>query len=293
MEEKVVVLIVDDVESNLNMLSSILKSEYHIKVASNGSDALKMVKQEPIPDLILLDIEMPNMNGYDVMNQLQNDTTISKPHVMFVTGHNTQEDEEKGLLLGAVNYIKKPFHSTIVKARVYTQVLLKKQKDQLAYNALHDQLTGLHNRHHLVDEGARKFSRAKRTGDHLSVIMLDVDNFKNLNDTHGHLKGDEVLKSIASLLKNNKREEDFCARFGGEEFVVVLEGCSSSDATRKAEDLRKKIEELNPSNVYVTSSFGVCELTQKHSKFESLLKDADSVLYEAKENGRNRVVEYI
>ena len=293
MQKQAVILIVDDVESNVKLLSSILKNDYQIEVARNGLEALDFVKQEVLPDLILLDIGMPEMDGYEVLEKLQRVIGINIPPVIFVTGNNTNEDEEKGLLLGAVDYIKKPFHSVIVKARVHTQIILKQQRDALSHRASHDQLTGLHNRNHLSDEGSRKFSRAKRTGDKLSVIMLDIDHFKQVNDTYGHLKGDDVLKEVASVLKTNKREEDFCARFGGEEFVVVLEGCSSKDAKIKAEELRKKIELLNPYDVRVTSSFGVCELNNKHEKFESLLRDADTVLYKAKENGRNKVIEFM
>jgi diguanylate cyclase (GGDEF)-like protein len=292
MIKKSVILIADDVESNVEILSSILQKDYHIKVAKDGIEALELIKEEPIPDLILLDVEMPMMNGYEVLQELDDEIIFNKPSVIFVTGNNTFEDEEKGLLLGAVDYIKKPLNAAVVKARIHTQLMQKRHKDALAKSAFYDQLTGLHNRHHLVDEGSRKFSRAKRTGDKLSVIMLDIDKFKILNDTHGHLMGDKVLKAIGGILNYNKREEDFCARFGGEEFVIVLEGCSSQDAAIKAQDLRKTIEALNPSGIAVTSSFGVCEIHPSHQTFESLLKDADSCLYEAKERGRNQVVEF-
>ncbi|WP_372999922.1 diguanylate cyclase [Sulfurimonas sp.] len=290
MEEKAVILIVDDVASNVQALAGVLKDDYNIKVAVNGTRALELIKQKPHPDLILLDVNMPEMDGYEVLREIKRCVGCESLPVMFVTGKDTEEDEEKGLLLGAVDYIKKPIHPAIVKARVNTQITLKRQRDELVYNALHDQLTGLYNRNHLVAEGNRKFSRALRQNDKLSIMMIDIDHFKAVNDTHGHLTGDLVLKEVASVLVQDKRTEDFSARFGGEEFIIVLEGCSKEDAQEKAEALRKKIENLNPADIEVTASFGVSELSKEHSSFESLLRAADSALYAAKNSGRNCVV---
>lgn len=292
MNEKKVILIVDDVSQNVKLLSLILEDEYDIKIANSGELALTLTKNEPIPDLILLDINMPDMDGYEVLHKLDYFSFVQRPPIIFVTAKDTQKDEERGLLLGAVDYIKKPFHSAIVKARVKTQLMLKQQRDDLLYSASHDQLTNLYNRYHLEEEGSRKFSRAKRTGDNLSVILLDIDHFKVVNDTYGHLVGDEVLRGVAEVLNLNKREEDFCARFGGEEFVVVLEGCSSEYATIKAESLRQKIVDLKPCDVEISSSFGICEIKKDYKNFETLLKYADIALYRAKDSGRNKVVEY-
>jgi len=290
MKEKAVVLIVDDVAENVHALVSVLKDNYTIKVAQDGIQALELIKQKPYPDLILLVVNMPELDGYDVLRKIKRCVGCESLPVMFITGRDTEEDEEKGLLLGAVDYIKKPIHPAIVKARVNTQITLKKQRDALIYNALHDQLTGLYNRNHLVAEGERKFSRALRKKDKLSIMMIDIDHFKEVNDTHGHFSGDIVLKEIAYLLFQDKRTEDFSARFGGEEFIIVLDGCSKEDAKEKAEILRKKIENLNPLDIKVTASFGVSELRKKHISFESLLREADSALYAAKNSGRNCVV---
>jgi len=292
MQDKAVILIVDDLDVNINILDSMLDKEYFIKRATDGPSALELAKQEPLPDLILLDIEMPQMDGYDVLEELNNFTDYIAPPVIFVTGNDTEKDEEKGLNLGAVDYIKKPLNQTIVNARVRTQLSLKKQKDELIYNASHDQLTGLYNRHHLSDEGTRKFSRAKRTGDDLSVILLDIDHFKLINDTYGHFTGDKVLKQVAYAIEHDKRVEDICARFGGEEFIIVLEGCNVEFAKVKAEKFRKDIEKLNPENIKITSSFGVCQYNVKHNSFEDILKDADIALYEAKDSGRNMVIDF-
>jgi len=290
MEKEAVILIVDDVASNVQTFVSILESDYEIKVAADAKYALELIKEEPFPDLILLDVNMTSVDGYELLKELKECVGCEMFPVIFVTGGNTEEDEERGFNLGAVDYIKKPIRPAIVKARVHTQITLKKQRDELIHNASHDQLTGLYNRSHLIDEGERKFSRASRQNDKLCLIMMDIDYFKTVNDTYGHIAGDRVLKEVASLLTYDKRTEDFSARFGGEEFTIVLDGCSREDAKVKAEILREKIQELNPNDITVTASFGVCELAPKHKNFEALLKDADVALYAAKESGRNCVV---
>ena len=290
MKEKSVVLIVDDVASNIQVLATFLKDHYDLKVANSGQRALELATSQPYPDLILLDISMPEMDGYEVLEKLKaNDITANTP-VIFVTGSDTIQDEEKGLALGAVDYITKPISPAIVRARVKTHLIIKHQRDALLYNASHDQLTGLYNRHVLAEEGQRKFARALRKGDSLSVIMLDIDHFKNVNDTYGHLVGDSILKKVAKILSSKKRTEDFTARFGGEEFIVVLESCSLEFAKAKAESLREEIASSVTDGVRVTASFGVCELREEHSNFELLLKSADDALYRAKEEGRDRVL---
>ena len=290
MQNKAVVLIVDDVASNIQTLASVLKDEYQLKVATNGKRAIELAMQEPLVDLILLDVKMPEMDGYDVIEKLkENESTLNIP-VIFVTANDTTSDEEKGLLAGAVDYITKPVRPAIVKARVKTHITLKLQRDELLYIALNDKLTGLHNRNYLTEIGDSKFARAKRHSENLSVIICDVDFFKAVNDTYGHLGGDKVLKAIGSLLNENKRAEDFCARYGGEEFVIVLEHCIKDKAKKKAEEIRVAISKLEIDGISVTASFGVAQIESGHENFEALLKDADEALYKAKEEGRNRVV---
>jgi diguanylate cyclase (GGDEF)-like protein len=283
------ILIIDDSPSNIQSLASILKEDYKLKVATSGVRALKILEEEEI-DLILLDIMMPQMNGFEVLEKLQSNPKTEYIPVVFVTGNDSAEDEEKGLEAGAVDYIKKPIRPAIVKARVKIHMTIKTQHDSLQYNAMHDMLTGLYNRHHLDEEGARKFAKAMRQGTNFSVIMADIDHFKNINDTYGHLIGDEVLKAVASVLNKSNRVEDFVARFGGEEFVILLEDCDSDNAQDKAENFRKHIEELLPNGIKITSSFGLTNISAKYKSLEEMIKDADSALYEAKESGRNRVV---
>ncbi len=290
MEKKPIVLVVDDVASNIQTIATILKEDYQIKVATDGVRALELSIQEPTPDLILLDVVMPDMDGYDVLVKLKENENTEDIPVIFITGNDTTDDEEKGLVAGAVDYITKPVRPAILKARINTHLTIKYQRDELLYIALHDKLTGLHNRHYLTEIGDQKFARAKRHNEDLSVVMCDVDHFKSVNDTYGHLGGDKVLKAMGSILDNKNRAEDFSARYGGEEFVILLEHCTSDSAKEKAENIRLSISELDIDGISVTASFGVVQLNNKHESFEALLKDADEALYKAKESGRNRVV---
>lgn len=288
---KPVVLVVDDTRLNLQALLHILKHDYLLKIAFSGAEALDLVAQEPYPDLILLDVEMPDMNGHEVCRVLQSKSDTSKIPIIFVTGQDSVEEEEFGLSLGAVDYITKPIHPSIVKARVKTHIILKNQYDLLEKIALRDQLTKLYNRHHFADALSAKVSSSIRHSTALSLIVMDIDHFKSINDTYGHGVGDEVLRDVASILLRNARAEDIAARLGGEEFVIVLDNCSLDDAMNKAEFLRQEIEEFYPVGIDVTASLGVIEL-DKNDTCVQFLEFADQALYRAKKEGRNRVVAY-
>ena len=290
MKKKSVILIIDDIASNIQVLATILKDDYQLKVAMDGKRGLELAVQDPVPDLILLDIKMPDMDGYEVLDALKNSSNTKEIAVIFLTASDSGGDEEKGLLLGAVDYMTKPVSPAIVKARIRTHLILKAQKDELLHMALHDSLTNLYNRHYLIEAGTKIFARALRHSENLSVIMADIDHFKSINDNYSHLMGDTILKKVADILNNSNREEDFTARFGGEEFVIVLEHCDTFFAKEKAEELRKSIVNLNVDDISVTTSFGIAQLNSKHKRIEDLIKDADTALYEAKNTGRNKVV---
>lgn len=292
MKEKAVVLIVDDVRINLQTLAHILKDDYTVKMAQGGREALELVVLDPIPDLILLDVGMSEVSGYDVCKMLREDIDTVHIPIIFVTGKDSIEDEEYGLSLGAVDYITKPIRPLIVKARIKTHITLKQQRDLLKTMAVSDQLTGLYNRHHLTDALIRKVARANRHDYPLSVIIIDIDHFKNVNDTYGHLTGDDILREVGEVIGSVARKEDIAARFGGEEFVLVLDNCTLEDAYLKAERLRQKIETLSPSRLDITASFGVAELNLQINTCTLLLDSADKALYEAKNEGRNRVNMY-
>jgi len=290
MDKNSTVLIVDDSPSNIQVLAECLKEKYHIKVATSGKQCLELSNVEQGPDLILLDIEMPGMNGYEVCQHLKASVSTESIPVIFVTGKDADQEEEKGLRLGAVDYITKPIRPAIVAARVEAHVTLKLQRDQLAKMAMHDQLTGLYNRHYLLETANHKVARALRHQYPLSLIMIDVDHFKQVNDIHGHPVGDVVLQAVAKSINKLNRSEDIVARFGGEELVVLLDQANVSMAENKAQKIRKMIEALKPSDISVTVSIGVAELHPGKDSFADLLKRADVAVYHAKEQGRNCVV---
>lgn len=292
MKSDAIVLIVDDSPTNIKIVAECLKAHYRLKVASSGEQCLLLAKKMPQPDVILLDIEMPGMNGYETCEALKKDHMTENIPVVFVTGRQGDEDEEKGLSLGAVDYITKPIHPAIVLARTKTQVIIKQQRDALQQMALHDQLTGLYNRHYLLDISNKKLANCTRHNNALSVLMIDIDHFKKINDIHGHLVGDEVIKHVATILNSQNRAEDVVARFGGEEFVIVLEHCDINDALIKADKIRLAVAEGTPNDIAVTISIGVAQFDNKQN-FDSLLKSSDIALYAAKDKGRNRVEQFI
>ncbi len=290
MADKPVVLIVDDVPANIQSLAEILKDKYRIKVATDGFRSLELAVTEPLPDLILLDIEMPGMNGYEVCEKLKQEPATKNIPVIFVTANDQEEDEEHGLQMGAVDYITKPIRSLIVAARVNTHITLKKQRDLLTAMATHDQLTGLFNRHYLMESSVKCISHAIRHKHDISLMIMDIDHFKIVNDDYGHPFGDRVLQKIANVLISECRREDVVTRFGGEEFVILFDFCNLKDAANKSETIRSMIEALQPEGHLITSSFGVTQLSFKDDSLDSMIKRADQALYMAKESGRNRVV---
>ncbi|MDR3411108.1 MAG: diguanylate cyclase [Formivibrio sp.] len=300
MEEiaKPIVLIVDDVAANIQILAEALKADYRIRVASSGEDALRIVKRSPQPDLILLDVMMPNMDGYEVCRRLKRDESTQDIPVIFVTARDENEDEEYGLNLGAVDYIVKPYHLPIVRARVHNHVLLKQKNDLLEKLALIDGLTGIPNRRHFDERFEVEWKRAVRDGQPLSLVMGDVDHFKLFNDRYGHGAGDACLRAVArALLISLTRPGDMLARYGGEEFVVLLPDTDLGGAWQVAERMRRQVKELNLPHDHsdahvVTISLGLTSLMpgQGDQMTPSMLLDkADAGLYQAKSNGRDQV----
>lgn len=294
---KPTILIVDDMATNIALLSDLLHDDYQIKVAKSGQKALEIAKALEKPDLILLDIEMPEMNGYEVCKELKNNEFTNNIPVIFVTARNDVKDEEYGLNLGAVDYISKPFHPTIIKIRVKNHINLKLKSDWLEELSMIDGLTHIPNRRYFDEEYQRKCKEIVREQKTIAVMMIDVDYFKRYNDHYGHGRGDECLIKIAGALKSTlKRPNDMVARYGGEEFVVILQDVDEEGARKVAESLRKAVEDLGIIHEYssvanhVTISLGmVVESTEETLCSTDLLKTADDALYRAKESGRNRI----
>jgi len=290
------ILIVDDSPRNVKILGSAFNERYKVKFATSGEKALEMASAESPPDLILLDVVMPEMDGYEVCKRLKdNDRTKNIP-VIFITAKGEVEDETKGLELGAVDYIVKPFCLPIVKARVNTHVKLKIKSDSLERLTCIDGLTSIANRRRFDDFFQQEWNRALRSQTKISLIFIDVDFFKNYNDNNGHSAGDECLIKVAQCLKDTLvRTTDLLARFGGEEFIVVLPETNIEQAEAIAEKLRLHVENLNIPHAHsavadkVTLSLGIATTIPTTSLLPSkLVMAADGALYKAKNLGRNR-----
>lgn len=290
------ILVVDDDRSNLDVLTHILKSQYTVQVAKSGISALKRAR-ELQPDLILLDIVMPDMNGFEVLAELKGSDETRHIPVIFITGLTQSEDEEKGFLLGAVDYIVKPFKTAIVKARVRTHLRIVKQIQTIERLCMIDALTDIPNRRSFDQQSSVEWKRATRDKQPLSLLIIDVDHFKVFNDTYGHPQGDVVLQAIGQMLhKFLKRPADFASRIGGEEFAVLLPNTRPEDVAHLAEELRATAEALQVHSLdsgpplSVTISIGVASAVPEHGmQLSDFIALADEALYSAKNTGRNRV----
>lgn len=293
------ILIVDDARFNVQIITDILADDYHISSASSGQEALDIAMSQSV-DLILLDIIMPGMDGYEVCHRLKNDSHTKNIPVIFITAMTEVKDETKGLEMGAIDYIFKPVNPAIVKVRVKNHLELKRYRDLLEQQSLLDGLTGIANRRHFDEVFNKEWRRALRSSDTVAIVFLDIDFFKKYNDCYGHLAGDDCLRQVGITLKKSlQRAGDFVARYGGEEFVVILPGTSLQDAALVGEKIRANIEGMKVQHTmsevsdYVTVSVGVTAVRPTLTMTAaSLVAAADSALYHAKKQGRNCVVAF-
>lgn len=290
------ILIVDDEISNIEIMNAILEDDYEICFATSGEQALETARKI-LPDLILLDILMPGMDGFEVCQHLKSEALLADVPVIFTTGLGDTEDEVRGLSLGAIDYVTKPVQPVVLRARVSNHIELKRLRDQLAEMAITDALTGLSNRRRMEQALDTEISRLARTGDWLSVLLLDIDFFKQYNDTYGHPAGDRCIAMIASALKRAlKRASDLSARYGGEEFACVLPGADASAAMTVAQEIQMQVGSLNIPHersavgACVTISVGVATARCKpHMPAEKWITHADQQLYRSKAAGRNQI----
>jgi diguanylate cyclase (GGDEF)-like protein len=294
---KATVLVVDDTPDNLYLLSGLLKDEYQVKVANSGEKALKIAAEHP-PDLILLDVMMPGMDGLEVCRQLKNNPVTDRIPVIFVTAKTEEFEEELGLNLGAVDYITKPFSVPITMARIRNQIRLKQQADLLESIALVDALTHIPNRRRFDEAIEAEWQRAATEKTELSLLMIDIDHFKQYNDHYGHRAGDTCLQSLAgALLAGVTRPGELVARYGGEEFVVILSETGLEGAVQTARRLCQSICDLKLPHAhsavasFVTVSIGCATMipSEAANSSKALFDLADKMLYQAKNSGRNRV----
>ena len=293
--KKPTILVVDDMTTTLLLLHDLLKDTYEVKIAKSGTKALEILDAPNDIDLILLDIEMPDINGYDVCKRIKNNETIKNIPIIFITGRTSQEDEEYGLNLGAIDYITKPFNKAIVKLRIKNYLNLKIKNDMLEKLSMYDGLTNIRNRRYFDETFEKTFSEIKRDKKSLAVLMIDIDFFKPYNDNYGHGQGDETLRKVAKALeKTIKRASDFVARYGGEEFVILLKDINKDGVEAVANNLLNAVRELKITHEfskienYVTVSIGASFYNSSSdiTKLELLLK-ADETLYNVKNSGRN------
>ena len=296
--EAPVVLILDDVPANIHMLMETLGRGYRFLAAKDGPGALKKAEEAARLDLVLLDIMMPGMDGYQILGRLKNNSRLKDVPVIFITAVTESTDEAKGFRLGAVDYITKPFVPEVVRARVATHVELKQKTDLLERLAATDGLTGLFNRRKLDSMAEKEFRRSMRLGAAITFMMVDIDHFKLYNDHYGHAMGDQCLRSVALAIQGLfKRPSDVVGRYGGEEFLAVVPGADKEGALHLGRELVERVAALelehlaSPVSPKVTVSAGAATTVPENGglPLDHLLEAADRMLYEAKENGRNRL----
>lgn len=298
------ILLIDDSRLIAHVAKTILtKLGHEVILAQDGMAGLEAAKSEQ-PDIILLDLIMPVMDGYQVCQQLKEEGGTKEIPVIMLTSRAEAADKVKGLEMGALDYVTKPFDEGELVARVNTQLKLKELREalqeknrQLQELANQDGLTGLYNHRYFHEQLSKDLLRARRYHESLSCVLLDIDYFKKFNDTHGHQTGDVVLSTLGQVIEDSIRDSDFAARYGGEEFALILYHTDGSGAYDVAERLRQMVEDCevhDKGNVlHVTISVGVA--TFPHEAIDDskeLIECADKALYKAKENGRNRVEAY-
>ena len=294
-------LVVDDTEINIDILLELLSDTYEITVALDGPSALEIVAEEEI-DLILLDIMMPNMDGYEVCEILKSNRKTKDIPVIFITAKIDEDSIEKAYDVGGIDYVTKPFKPKELLARIKTQLTMQEliknletTHKELELLASIDPMTKLYNRRYFTTTSAYILDLAKRDKKELSILMIDIDKFKTINDTYGHPIGDKVIIELADKLLKHQRKSDVVCRFGGEEFIILLPNTSLDGAKIVSEKIRADIEKNviileNGFDLKFTVSIGVSIInTQDEKNIEPAIKRSDNALYKAKEGGRNRV----
>lgn len=289
-------LVVDDEKQNRLLLTELFQGEYKIILAKNGEQALSRA-HEHVPDLILLDVLMPDMDGLQTIRELKRSDVTRHIPVIFITALDSPTDEEQGLNLGAADYIGKPFHAAVVRARVRNQLQIVHQSRLLEKLASLDGLTGIPNRRQFDQVYEREWRRCQRSQLPISLLVADVDHFKKFNDSLGHAAGDRVLQQVAAVFSASiGRSGDLVARYGGEEFVVLLPETNLEDARLVAQRILDGLAAKNiphpesPTAEHVTLSIGgTCFTPHSMEPDSSIFEKADAALYQSKATGRNKI----
>jgi two-component system cell cycle response regulator len=292
----------DDATSRMILTAVVSEWGYEPFAVEDGAQALEVLQAENPPRLLLLDWEMPKLNGLALCKIIREEDTSNPPYIILLTGRSDTDDIVTGLKGGANDYISKPFENAELQARLQVgrrmldlQDELNRAKEAMAFQANYDELTGLMNRRAVMKAIELEIERSKRSLQPLYICMCDIDHFKKINDTHGHLVGDAVLKEIAQRFNTSLRPYDLCGRYGGEEFLIIINS-EESHAQALFERVRQAIAdksfEHKQAVINVTISCGVTLYSPPTDERNStqLLTDADTALYEAKNTGRNRTV---
>lgn len=290
------ILVVDDSRIDTTTITKLL-DDYTVLSASCGEEMWHVLKHE-VPSIILLDVVMPGEDGFQIAKKLSHIEKFSDIPIIFITSKDTGRDVEKGFDSGCDDYIKKPYNEIELRARIRSALLKKKQELDLREKTITDPLTGVHNRRYFFEYLDKIVEHGRRnTRKSFSIALIDIDHFKNINDTMGHQAGDFILTQLADFVKKSIRPYDLVARYGGEEFIILFKDCTRKDSFEVLQRIKDTIDreryQFQDSQIHITFSGGIVdnrELEQGAVKAEDLVKIADERMYRAKETGRNRIV---
>jgi len=288
------VMVIEDHPDQRDLLAIVLQREgYKVVTAANGIEAIEKLAVEKV-QIALSDIMMPKMDGFELIKRIRGNPALKNIYLILITARIQEGDRVRGLDLGADDYITKPFSFSELLARIRVGSRVVQYQQHLEYQTQVDSLTGLFNRRAFENKIGEEFERSKRYHSPLSLLILDIDNFKLINDTYGHHGGDAALVKISETFREKTRQSDFPARYGGEEFVLVLPETDQESALQAA----TKIHEAIRSSAFgttarpfrLTVSIGVSSTSIKfYSAWDELLRDADQALYIAKNSGKDRI----
>lgn len=288
---KKTILVVDDTETNIDIMLELLSDKYDVVVALDGRSAFDAVGDNEI-DLILLDIMMPEIDGYDVCRGLKTDERSANIPIIFITALDDEKSIEQAYAAGGDDYVTKPFKPLELLARINTQLKLKELISHLNYISSYDEMTGIYNRRKFFELGEKRFAQSSNE---LYAVMIDIDKFKNINDTYGHPTGDRVIKAVADTVSRHLSGDAIFGRIGGEEFAILCSCESPKNVSENIENIRAAVEVLevvsdSEESIKFTISEGVAKRNRATKNLDELLRFADIALYEAKGLGRNRVI---
>ena len=293
-------MVVDDAQANIDILVTVLGHQYDVSVAMDGKSALAHITSDP-PDLILLDIVMPEMDGFEVCRQLKSQANTQDIPIIFLTAKTDEKSVVEGFQAGVVDYIPKPFNVTELLVRVKTQLELshsrmelKKINERLEHLAIHDDLTGLYNTRYLYDALYQLIDHSKAENRSFSLLFMDLDNFKYVVDTYGHLNGSRALKEVAETIMETIAQPCYGVAYGGDEFVIVLPEFNKEQAIKTTERIRNRMKQTTylsseGCNVSLSASFGIATYPDDATKARALLNLADQLMFRIKATSKDAI----